>query len=273
MSRQQSTQTYNTASSQNATNFGNAQSAFGQTQNDIGDYKNQLAKYVSSNPYAQGGQYDATINPQLANTSDAGANSLAGALQSQAKRTGQNSAAALATANSGAQANTRQLSSDLASAQQSRINSDAGYNETALNATAVPAQQESSLYGTSGSQANQELGTEEDAAKTPSFWDEVGGGIAGGLGKGLSYNSGSGGPSGSVCFIAAELYGGWDNERTVLVRTWLHTEFSQHRVGRMLVALYVRFGERTSGLIRKHPSLRWVFLPLFNAALRKAQGR
>ena len=56
MSRGQSTQAFNTASSQNATNFGNAQSAEGAAQNDIGQYQNQLASFVSGNPYTAGGE-------------------------------------------------------------------------------------------------------------------------------------------------------------------------------------------------------------------------
>jgi hypothetical protein len=190
MSRGQSTQTFNTAASQNAANFGNAQSALGQSQNDIGNYQKQLASFVSGNPYTAGGEYDQTINTGLANTSDAGSNSLQGALQSQAMRTGQNSAADTATAASSAQQNTRNLSSSLASAQQQRISDEAGYNQQALSASAVPAQMESSLYGTAGGQANQELGTEEGAAQTPSFWDTLGGsfasGFGGGLGRGLT---------------------------------------------------------------------------------------
>lgn len=190
MSRGQSTTAFNTASSQNATNFGNAQSAEGAAQGDIGEYQNQLAKFVSGNPYTAGGEYDQTINAGLANTSDAGSNSLKGALQSQALRTGQNSAADAATAASSAQQNTRDLSSSLASAQQQRVADEAGYNQQALSASAQPAQMESSLYGTAGSQGNQELSTEEGAARTPSFWDTLGGsfasGLGGGLGKGIA---------------------------------------------------------------------------------------
>jgi len=89
MSRGQSTQAFDTASNENATDFGNAQSAFGSTEDAIGNYNNQLAKFVSGNPYTPGGEYDQTINTGLANVSDAGANSLAGALQAQARRTGQ----------------------------------------------------------------------------------------------------------------------------------------------------------------------------------------
>lgn len=183
MSRGQSTQTYNTASSQNAANFGNAQSAYGTAQNDVGNYQKQLAQFVSGNPYVKGGEYDQTINQGLTNVSDAGANSLQGALQSQAMRTGQNSAANAATASAAAQQNTRNLSGDLASAQQQRISSEAAYNQAALGASAIPAQMEAGLYGTASGAGNQELGTQAGAAQTPSFWDQLGGSLAGSLGK------------------------------------------------------------------------------------------
>jgi hypothetical protein len=177
MSRGQSTQAFNTASNENATEFGNAQSAFGNTENAIGNYNNQLAKFVSGNPYSQGGEYDQTINTGLANVSDAGSNSLQGALQAQARRTGQNSAAAAA------QQNTRDLSSELANAQQKRISSEAAYNQAALGASAEPIGANESLYGTSSNATDSALGNETQGARTPSFWDEVGNSVAGNLGK------------------------------------------------------------------------------------------
>jgi hypothetical protein len=183
MSRLQSTQTFNTASNENATDFGNAQSAFGSTEDAIGNYNNQLAKFVSGNPYTPGGEYDQTINTGLANVSDAGANSLAGALQAQARRTGQNSAADAATAAAGAQQNTRDLAGGLATAQQKRIAGESGYNQAALGATVVPIGANQSLYGTSSNAADRDLGDETQAAKTPNFWDQVGSGVAGNLGK------------------------------------------------------------------------------------------
>jgi hypothetical protein len=183
MSRGQSTQAFNTASNENENDFGNQQSAFGSTENAIGNYNNQLAKFVSGNPYVKGGEYDQTINTGLANVSDAGANSLRGALQSQALRTGQNSAADAATAAAGAQQNTRNLSSVLAGAQQKRIAGEAGYNQTALGASAVPIQANQALYGASANAADSVLGDETQAAKAPSFWDEVGDSVAGNLGK------------------------------------------------------------------------------------------
>jgi hypothetical protein len=181
MSRGQSTQAFNTASNENATDFGNAQSAFGNTENAIGNYNNQLAKFVSGNPYSQGGEQ--TINTGLANVSDAGSNSLQGALQAQARRTGQNSAADAATAAAAAQQNTRDLSSELANAQQKRISSEAAYNQAALGASAEPIGANESLYGTSSNATDSALGNETQGARTPSFWDEVGNSVAGNLGK------------------------------------------------------------------------------------------
>lgn len=174
MSRAQSNTAFNTASSQNATDFGNAQSSLNSANTSIADYNDQLAKFVSGNPFTAGGEYDKTINSGLANTSDAGSNSLKGALQSQALRTGQNSAADAATAASGAQQNTRDLSTALASAQGNRISNEAGYNQQALSATAEPISANSSLYGTSTGAAGSAEGNAVNASKTPSFWDQVG---------------------------------------------------------------------------------------------------
>jgi hypothetical protein len=183
MSRGQSTQAFNTAANENATDFGNAQSAFGNTENAIGNYNNQLASFVSGNPYTPGGEFDQAINTGLANVSDAGSNSLQGALQAQARRTGQNSAADAATASSAGQQNTRTLSSDLANAQQQRIAGEAGYNQAALSASGLPISANQSLFGTSANAADSVLGDETQASKTPSFWDEVGNSLAGNLGR------------------------------------------------------------------------------------------
>lgn len=191
MSRGQQNQVFGSTTSNSSTDQTNAQSSLAGANTSIGDYQNQLAKFVSGNPYTAGGEYDKTINTGLANTSDAGSNSLKGALQSQALRTGQNSAADVATAASGAQQNTRDLSSALASAQGNRINSEAGYNQTALGAATEPISAQSSLYGTSLSGGNSAENTAEDAAKTPSFWDQVGAAGVGALGSGLSAYTGA----------------------------------------------------------------------------------
>jgi hypothetical protein len=271
MSRGQQQSVINTAQSQDTTNFGNSQTAFGNTQSDIGDYQNQLAKYVSGNPYTQGGEYDQTINTGLSNASDAGSNSLKGDLQSQSMRTGQNSAADAATASSGAQANTRALSSSVASAQQQRIGSEASYNQSALGATATPISAESGLYGSAGGQANSELGTQESASQTPSFWDEVGNSVAGIPSAAASGASGAATTALLKCWVAAETFGGWYEPRTVLVRGWVFGTLKAHPVGKYVAKLYLRFGERAAELMRTNKCIRWALTKLCYFALKQAQ--
>lgn len=270
MSRQAQQNVIGTASSENKTSFGNAQSAYGDTQGDIGDYTKALNSFVSSNPYTKGGEYDSTINTGLSNVSDAGSNSLKGALQSQALRTGQNSAADAATAASGAQQNTRDLSSSLATAQQQRIAGETGYKQTGLAAGQVPISAESGLYGTAGGQGNTQLSTQASAAATPGFWDELGNSIAsipGNLATGVGEGIGKG------CWIAAAVFNGWEDPRVHLVRAWIFGPFSESRIGWIVSCAYLRFGERTARLIHRFPVLKKAFLPLFNAALRQAGGK
>ncbi len=183
MSRGQSSSVESTASKNSATDQSNAQSSYGATQSDIADYRKQLGDFMSSNPYTKGGEYDQTINTGLANMSDAGSNSLRGALQSQALRTGQNSAADAATAAEYARQNQRQLSGDEATAEQNRIAGDTAYKQTGLQAATEPISAEGQLYGTSSGAANSALGTAAQAAQTPSFWDTLGSSFAGALGK------------------------------------------------------------------------------------------
>jgi hypothetical protein len=75
------------------------------------------------------------------------------------------------------------------------------------------------------------------------------------------------------CWIAAEIFGGWYEPRTVLVREWLVGDFSRSAIGAVVLKLYMRFGERIAAGIRKHVSLRRIFTPIFNLALRKAQAK
>ncbi len=73
------------------------------------------------------------------------------------------------------------------------------------------------------------------------------------------------------CWIAAELFGGWEDPRTMLIRKWLHTDFSRHAFGRAMVKLYLRFGERTAEAMRTFGPLRWMFRPIFEIALSRAR--
>ena len=72
-----------------------------------------------------------------------------------------------------------------------------------------------------------------------------------------------------TCWIAAEIYGGWYDPRTILIRQWLTQNFAGH----WLLNLYIQYGERVARLVRKHRTVRWFFTRVFNRFLRLASAQ
>lgn len=185
MSRDQQTATYKTAKGQNAGYYDNAQNSYTQAQQDVGNYEDQLSKYASSNPYVAGGQYQVEGNKAVANTADAAARAAGEALQGQALRTGNNSAGSIAATEKMQQENTRDLSAEEAKMNQDRIGKGADYGHSVLAASSLPAEMETTLSGQQGQLAAGALGTQENAAKQPSWMDEFGSAFGQSLGSGL----------------------------------------------------------------------------------------
>jgi hypothetical protein len=186
MSRGQEGQTFDTSKQQNQGYYDNAQNSYSNAQQDVGDFEKQLSAYASANPYKQGGEFQTNANRVTANTSDAAARSAGNALQSQALRTGQNSAGAIAATEAMQQQNTRDLSAEQAAEGNKRIGNEAEYNKGVLSASAEPAQMETSLAGQQGQLGEGTLGVQEKAAETPSWMDEFGNSFAQSLGKGAA---------------------------------------------------------------------------------------
>jgi hypothetical protein len=133
------------------------------------------------------------------------------------------------------------------------------------------------LTSTAGGAAMQGATDIANAANSP--WNaafgalgSIGGAAAGNWAGGIGAATKGIGNQLPPCWIAAELFGGWDEPRTVLVRHWLTHDFSQRWIGRQLLKIYVKYGERTAAMIHRYPALRMVFAPPFNLALRQAQG-
>lgn len=267
MSRGQENQVVNESQQQNATAATNAQNSYNQAQTDIGDYQQQLSQFAAANPYGQGGQYETTQNQVLSNTADAAAQAAGQAMQSEAVRTGQNAGGAIAGTEATEQANERNLASQEAQANQNRINAGATYGQDVLKASEVPAQLESSLTGQQLSAQDSTLGTQEKAAETPSFGEDLFNGImqagqsfAGAYGKALG------------CWIAARLFGGWNDPRTKKVRLWIFGPFAETWYGALPAALYARFGETIADeWMPRSPLLTSALRKLFEAALRRAE--
>ncbi len=75
------------------------------------------------------------------------------------------------------------------------------------------------------------------------------------------------------CWVAAELYGGWQDPRTISVRRWLYTEFIKSFYGKFILGLYTKFGRQVAQYIKTHRRTRAVFQYIFDKALEKAQGK
>ena len=74
-----------------------------------------------------------------------------------------------------------------------------------------------------------------------------------------------------VCHIASEIFGGWHEPRTVLVREWLNFEYAKTFPGNVVMAVYRAIGRQAAWLVRRCKPLKWALTPLFNKALARAQ--
>ena len=96
------------------------------------------------------------------------------------------------------------------------------------------------------------------------------GALFGGLAGGVFGAAGQAGGFGKLfCWIAARLYGGWDNPRTQLVRWYLLTDFGKKWYGAPVVALYAQIGQWAS----KRDMLVKMVEPLFGLALAQAKKK
>jgi hypothetical protein len=119
----------------------------------------------------------------LANTTAAaGTSGVAGNLALNALRTGENTSGYAPTVAESARQSSRGLTDRLAGADADRLSRLTAINQHDVQASALQAEVQASLYGTATGGAGSQLSTAADAAKTPSFWDQFLPAIAGGAG-------------------------------------------------------------------------------------------
>lgn len=272
MSRGQETQVFNTAQQQNQQFNQNAQNSYTQAQEGVTDYEKQLSQFAAANPYGQGGEFQTSQNQVLANTSDAAAQAAAQQMQGEAVRTGQNSGSAIAATQADEQANERNLSSQQGNANATRIGDQATYNKDILSASSLPATLETTLSGQQADAGNKSLEDEQKAGEQPSFLDSLGTAFATGLGGTAGKAAGAGLTALAVgCWIAARLWNGWNDDRTVMMRLWLSFEFSKTKRGAWLTRFYARHGEFIADkLMPRSTALTWALGKVFAAALKRA---
>jgi hypothetical protein len=146
-------------------------------QADINTGQSQLAKFAANNPYVQGGQAQTVENQQLSGTADATAAAGMAKNQQQAQRTGQNASAGVAAGEAEQQAAQRTLGTQQAAGTQSRLAAGSQYGQDVLQAGNALTNQQAALSSNLTGEAQGQASTEEQAAQTPSFMDELGQGL------------------------------------------------------------------------------------------------
>jgi len=66
-----------------------------------------------------------------------------------------------------------------------------------------------------------------------------------------------------MCWIAAEVFDGWDDARTQLVRNYVLAGLDEGAIARFLVHAYMRFGERAARVVRAHRLARMLATYVF----------
>jgi len=96
-----------------------------------------------------------------------------------------------------------------------------------------------------------------------------------GLGEGLAADAatavgGSGKAAAGGCWVAAAVYGGWDDPRVSEARNFIFNVWAKTSVlGSIVARIYTMVGERAASLVKRSTILRSIFKPLFDIAVRK----
>ena len=75
-----------------------------------------------------------------------------------------------------------------------------------------------------------------------------------------------------MCWVAASLFGGWNDRRTRMVQFWLRNVYSKTFIGSLFCKVYVRYGERVAELVKAYSPVRFAVKPIFDYFLLEAQG-
>ena len=199
---------------------------------------------------AQNGIDPATLNAMRTGTEQAVGGANAGAA-------GQGALTEARTRNAGAANPAIEESARNAMRQQSQ--NEMGIQTMNYGAKQAGLQGLQGLYGTDLNAALNALGLSTNAVnaqtaadqQTLSSWMQP-------LQAGLNFLA----PAAKGCWVAAELYGGWYEPRTIAVRGWINQRPA-------ILAIYMRIGEWWANVIRRNDPLRIVTKAVFDWILRQ----
>lgn len=162
----------------------NASAALTATNADLGTYSTNLKNYMNfgRKTYGANGEFMRDQNTLATTTAAAGASALKGNLALNAMRTGENTSGYGGTVAATQQENDQNLTTQLAGADAQRLSQLNAVEQYGVSASALPAEIEQGIYGTSTSGASSNLSPAATAAAQPSGWDVFGADLASGVG-------------------------------------------------------------------------------------------
>ena len=184
MGRTESKQVSQQGMAQGSQDHANAQAALASANKSLAKHSSTLDSFMTfgRKTYGEGGDFAKTQNTLANTTAAVGTSGVAGNLALNAMRTGENTANYAPTVAESARQSSRDLTDRLAGADADRLSRLTAINQYGVQASALPAEVQASLYGTATGGAGSQLSTAADAAKTPGFWDQFLPAIAGGAG-------------------------------------------------------------------------------------------
>jgi hypothetical protein len=249
MGRSESKDAFNTSKQQSQQDQSNAQAALGSENAAVGDYRNSLNNYMGSmwNTYRPGGEFAQDTTNEVASATQGGQGSLEDYFYNMGKRTGGGTTPQMtASAEEASRASRRDAAQELTQADMQRQAALGHAEEYYTGGLGSIPGMYGSQYASSLGGANSAMGNATNAAQVPGFWDTFGSAFASQLGKGVAGSvtpGGAGAAGAGSCWIAEAIYG-IDDARTHLVREWLNREFIRRPVGKLVMALYLRFGRK-----------------------------
>lgn len=195
--RSKSGQIANQSTTNSQADQNNAQNELGAVSNSLSDYTSKLNNFMKfgRSTYGANGEFMKDENTLANTTAAAGTTNIKGNLALNALRTGANTAGYADTAAESQRQGEEAVTSQLANADASRLQQLTNINEYGVQASALPAEVNASLYGTSVGASNNALGVATSASSAdPSFADTLPGdltaaiGAAGQVGAGFTPN-------------------------------------------------------------------------------------
>jgi hypothetical protein len=153
----------------------NAQGALSATNTALGQYSSNLSNYMTgaNKTFGANGDMMNTENTLANSTAAAGTGALKGNLALNATRTGANTANYANTVAQSQRQSGQAVTNQLAQANLSRLQQLNQAQQFGVQASAVPAQIQAGIYGSSTSGANGALGSAAQSAQVPGFVDSL----------------------------------------------------------------------------------------------------